>query len=138
LFFPFSTRITGVDIFCPYGALIGILGWASALRIVRNKKTCIDCSKCTIVCPVYIEVEKKNTVYNLECLGCYDCIDSCPVEDTLDMKLLDLARRYIMQCMPAWLWFVRSLYEYGTIYRILAQQCTSTGIHGKDFRSGQS
>jgi polyferredoxin len=79
--------------FCPYGALIGILGWASALRIVRNKKTCIDCSKCTIVCPVYIEVEKKNTVYNLECLGCYDCIDSCPVEDTLDMKLLGFGKK---------------------------------------------
>ena len=79
--------------FCPYGALIGILGWASVLRIVRNKKTCIDCSKCTIVCPVYIEVEKKNTVYNLECLGCYDCIDSCPVEDTLDMKLLGFGKK---------------------------------------------
>ena len=79
--------------FCPYGALIGILGWASALRIVRNKKTCIDCSKCTIVCPVYIEVEKKSIVYNLECLGCYDCIDSCPVEDTLDMKLLGFGRK---------------------------------------------
>jgi polyferredoxin len=24
--------------FCPYGALVGILGWASALRIVRNKR----------------------------------------------------------------------------------------------------
>ena len=79
--------------FCPYGALIGILGWASALRIVRNKKTCIDCSKCTIVCPVYIEVEKKSIVYNLECLGCYDCIDSCPVEDTLDMKLLGFGKK---------------------------------------------
>jgi polyferredoxin len=79
--------------FCPYGALVGILGWASALRIVRNKKTCIDCSKCTIVCPVYIEVEKKSIVYNLECLGCYDCIDSCPVEDTLDMKLLGFGKK---------------------------------------------
>ena len=86
--------------FCPYGAMIGILGWASAFRIVRNKKTCIDCSKCTIACPVHIEVEKKNVVYNVECLGCYDCVDSCPVDDTLDMKLLGYKRRYIMLFMP--------------------------------------
>jgi polyferredoxin len=79
--------------FCPYGALIGILGWASAFRIVRNKETCIDCSKCTIACPVHIEVEKKNTVYNLECLGCYDCVDSCPVDDTLDMKLMGYGKK---------------------------------------------
>lgn len=79
--------------FCPYGALIGILGWASVFRIVRNKKTCIDCSKCTIACPVHIEVEKKNVVYNVECLGCYDCVNSCPVDDTLDMKLLGFGKK---------------------------------------------
>ena len=79
--------------FCPYGALVGILGWASVFRIVRNKETCIDCSKCTIVCPVYIEVEKKSIVYSEECLGCYDCVDSCPVDDTLDMKLLGFGKK---------------------------------------------
>jgi NAD-dependent dihydropyrimidine dehydrogenase PreA subunit len=79
--------------FCPYGALIGILGWASAIRIVRNKKTCIDCSKCTVACPVYIEVEKKNIVYDVECLGCYDCVDSCPVNGALDMKLLGFGKK---------------------------------------------
>ncbi len=79
--------------FCPYGALIGILGWASAIRIVRNRKTCIDCGKCTIACPVYIEVEKKNIVYNVECLGCYDCVDSCPVKGALDMKLLGFGKK---------------------------------------------
>jgi polyferredoxin len=79
--------------FCPYGAFIGILGWASAIRIVRNKKTCIDCSKCTVACPVYIEVEKKSIVYDVECLGCYDCVDSCPVDGALDMKLLGFGKK---------------------------------------------
>ncbi len=79
--------------FCPYGAFIGVLGWASAIRIVRNKKTCIDCSKCTVACPVYIEVEKKNIVYDVECLGCYDCVDSCPVNGALDMKLLGFGKK---------------------------------------------
>ncbi len=79
--------------FCPYGAMIGILGWASAFRIVRNRKTCIDCSKCTVACPVYIEVERKNIVYNVECLGCYDCVGACPVKGALDMKILGLWKK---------------------------------------------
>ena len=79
--------------FCPYGAFIGILGWASVFRIVRNKNTCIDCSKCTVACPVYIEVEKKNIVYDVECLGCYDCVDSCPVNGALDMKVLGFGKK---------------------------------------------
>ena len=79
--------------FCPYGALIGVLSWASPTRIVRNKITCIDCSKCTVACPVYIEVEKKNIVYDVECLGCYDCVDSCPVNGALDMKLLGFGKK---------------------------------------------
>jgi len=79
--------------FCPYGALIGVLGWASPTRIVRNKKTCIDCSKCTVACPVHIEVEKKSIVYDVECLGCYDCVDSCPVNGALDMKLLGFGKK---------------------------------------------
>jgi len=79
--------------FCPYGAIVGILGWASALRIVRNKNKCIDCSKCTIACPVYIKVEKKNVVYSVECLGCYDCVGSCPVSGALDMKILGFGKK---------------------------------------------
>ncbi len=79
--------------FCPYGAMIGILGWASAFRIVRDKNTCIDCSKCTKACPVFIEVEKKNTVYNLECLACYDCVGSCPVNGALDMKIVGIGKK---------------------------------------------
>jgi len=79
--------------FCPYGALIGILGWASAFRIVRDSVKCIDCSKCTRVCPVFIEVEKKNIVYSPECLGCYDCVDSCPVNGALDMKIIGIGKK---------------------------------------------
>lgn len=74
--------------FCPYGAFMGILGWASVFRIVRDKGKCIDCSKCTIVCPVYIEVEKKNIVLSPECLACYDCVGACPANGALDMKII--------------------------------------------------
>lgn len=74
--------------FCPYGALVGILGLVSPFRIVRDKELCIDCGKCTKACPVYITVENKNTVSNQECLACYDCVQACPKKGALDMRLI--------------------------------------------------
>ncbi len=73
---------------CPYGALLGMLNFISPTRIVRNSKTCIDCSACTTACPSFIKVEKVKEVYSDECTGCMACIDSCPVEKTLEIKVV--------------------------------------------------
>lgn len=72
--------------FCPYGALLGIIAYASPLRITRNTKKCIDCGKCTRACPSNILVEKKKHVLTHECTACYDCVHACPVNGALDMK----------------------------------------------------
>ncbi len=74
--------------FCPYGALLGIIGYASPMRITRDTKKCIDCGKCTKACAMHILVEKKKHVLTHECVACYDCVNACPVNDTLDMKLI--------------------------------------------------
>lgn len=74
--------------FCPYGALLGILGWISPFRIARDKDLCIDCGKCTKACPVYITVETAKTVTNPECIVCYDCVQACPKPGALDLKLI--------------------------------------------------
>ncbi|MFQ5963948.1 MAG: 4Fe-4S binding protein [Candidatus Scalinduaceae bacterium] len=79
--------------FCPYGAMIGVIGWASSLRIVRDREKCIDCGKCTKACPVFIVVENKKAVYNCECLTCYDCVNACPVNGALDMKVVGIGKK---------------------------------------------
>ncbi|GAB4370907.1 MAG: 4Fe-4S binding protein [Calditrichia bacterium] len=68
---------------CPYGALLGMLSWLSPFKIHRNKSTCIDCSKCTLVCPAKINVHKAKAVFSDECHACLKCVDVCPVKDTL-------------------------------------------------------
>jgi polyferredoxin len=72
---------------CPYGALLGIMSLISPVKIKRNISTCIDCEKCSKVCPSRIKVHKLKTVNSDECFGCMACVDSCPVADTLDMKI---------------------------------------------------
>ncbi len=71
---------------CPYGALLGLISIISPNKIKRNPVSCIDCGLCAKVCTSYIKVDKVNTVISDECNTCLNCVDICPVADTLDLK----------------------------------------------------
>jgi polyferredoxin len=71
---------------CPYGAMLFIISLLSPFRIKRNKKTCINCSKCSLNCPHNIEVDKKNQVFSDDCSFCLLCVSSCPINNTLDIR----------------------------------------------------
>jgi polyferredoxin len=72
---------------CPYGALLGALSWLSPLKITRNKTTCVDCELCTKACPANIEVHTAGRVLSDECMGCLQCVQVCPVKNTLDLRV---------------------------------------------------
>ncbi len=73
---------------CPYGALTGLLSMLSPFMISRNKKTCLQCDKCTQICPNQIQVSKKSVINSPECNGCQSCISVCPSQGTLGISLL--------------------------------------------------
>lgn len=70
---------------CPYGALLGMASWLSPWKIRRNAGSCIDCRKCTQVCPANIEVHRLATVRSDECHACLHCVTACPVKETLGL-----------------------------------------------------
>jgi polyferredoxin len=78
---------------CPYGALLGILNFISPNKIKRNAVSCIDCGLCAKACPSAIKVDKVITVWSDECTSCMNCVDACPVEDTLDLFTLLPAKK---------------------------------------------
>ncbi len=71
---------------CPYGALLGIFSFLSPHKIKRNPVSCIDCGLCAKACYSSIKVDKVLAVYSDECTSCLNCIDVCPVADTLELK----------------------------------------------------
>jgi polyferredoxin len=73
---------------CPYGALLGLVSFLSPNKIKRNPVSCIDCGLCNKACPSNIKVDKVKTVYSDECTTCLNCIDACPVADTLYVSSL--------------------------------------------------
>ena len=60
------------------------LKWPS-LHLVSEGEECIDCKKCTRVCPMSLEVDamvKVGDLENSECILCGMCVDNCP-EDVI-------------------------------------------------------
>lgn len=78
---------------CPYGALLGLVGLLSPIKIKRNISSCTDCNKCTKVCPNFIDVAKKKYVVSDECTSCMSCIDVCPVKDTLYLNIVPTKKK---------------------------------------------
>jgi len=76
---------------CPYGALMGLTALLSPLRIRRNPDRCIDCGKCAKACPSLIPVDVLRTVRTPECTGCLTCIASCPVDQALELRPIEIS-----------------------------------------------
>ena len=68
---------------CPYGALLGLVGWLSPARIRRDPESCSGCESCTAACPQRLPVHTSLTVASVECTACHTCVDACPKAQTL-------------------------------------------------------
>ena len=70
---------------CPYGALLGLPALISPLQIKRRADACINCQRCERVCPSRIKVARKQRIGSAECIGCLECVSTCPVENCLTL-----------------------------------------------------
>lgn len=71
---------------CPYGALLGVAGALSPLRVVRDEGACRDCRACTRACGAGIRVHEARAVHGLECTSCMACVAACRVDGALGVR----------------------------------------------------
>lgn len=71
---------------CPYGALLGVLSWASPLKVTRVARNCTDCGLCDRACPAFLPVATGGRVHSAECTGCLDCVAVCPAPGALELQ----------------------------------------------------
>jgi polyferredoxin len=92
---------------CPYGALFGFASLLSPLRIRREPEPCIDCAKCTKVCPSNLPVDQLITIKSAECTGCLECVAICPAEGALHLALPQIPKPFrqgskVPRRIPSW------------------------------------
>jgi polyferredoxin len=72
---------------CPLGAAAGLLGALSPVYLKREAEACKACAVCTRACPMGLPVHTAKTIKSPDCIGCLECVDECPREGALGLKL---------------------------------------------------
>jgi ferredoxin len=81
---------------CPLGALIALFNrfppfkWISGVRLNKVEEKCTKCGICKRVCPTQVKdvYEKKSgDVANSQCIYCLRCVEMCPEEECLQLKI---------------------------------------------------
>jgi polyferredoxin len=73
---------------CPLGAVIGIAGKLSPLRIQREGGACVGCTLCDRRCPMGLSVATMADLTHRDCVMCLGCVDTCPQPGALELKLV--------------------------------------------------
>ncbi len=72
---------------CPLGAASGLLGKLSPVYLKREADACKVCKVCTKACPMGLQVHKARTITSVDCIGCLECVQACPREGAMEVKL---------------------------------------------------
>ena len=72
---------------CPLGAATGLIGKLSPFYLKREADACKNCAICTKACPMGLPVHSVTTMKHPDCIGCLECVDECPREGALELKL---------------------------------------------------
>ena len=65
--------------FCKEGAAAGLLNLVSRRKVKRDASLCNSCAICDRICPMWIEISKKDIVTEHSCVCCFKCMQVCPV-----------------------------------------------------------
>ena len=73
---------------CPLGGALSLVSHVSLLRIRRTESTCKSCALCARPCPVGIDVEKAAPLVSTNCIGCLECVETCPRHGALEVTFM--------------------------------------------------
>ncbi len=71
---------------CPLGGVLSLLGRFSLLRLRRSASACTDCTLCDAACPVAVRPSAAAPLVSSDCVGCMDCVTTCPVRGALQVE----------------------------------------------------
>jgi polyferredoxin len=72
---------------CPLGAATGLVSKLSPVYLKREGTACKSCAICSKSCPMGLDVHTPDTIKSQDCIGCLECIGSCPRAGALELKV---------------------------------------------------
>ena len=84
MFFWVSFLGRGYCYYCPLGTVLSGLAKIGGQRIQTDRTKCVQCGRCTAICPMSIDVKQyavqQASVQDSLCVGCGHCVDACPTQ----------------------------------------------------------
>lgn len=80
---------------CPLGALIGLMGRLSLVKVERDAASCTSCGVCDKKCPMGVAVSTSHRIGSVECNNCLICTEVCP-RGSLDLKVVGMGNRTLI------------------------------------------
>jgi ferredoxin len=68
------------NIICPVGTLLGLISRFSFFKVKIEKNDCLNCGICAKDCKANCINSEEMTVDMSRCIGCFNCIQTCPTE----------------------------------------------------------
>ena len=72
---------------CPLGAVSGLFGAFSPVRIERFAAACTSCGICTRACPMGLPVATSDRIVSPDCNACLECVGACPQVGALELRV---------------------------------------------------
>src|SRR5574344_1435421 len=63
---------------CPLGAIFSILSKLTIIKIKKERTVCGLCKACSLNCPMGIDLNSTDLVNSGECINCFRCTQVCP------------------------------------------------------------
>lgn len=77
--------------FCPNGLILSLFNRGSLVVKEKDLRKCTKCGVCKRVCPMdnekVYEEKENNNVNSRDCINCFTCVDKCPEDDCLSVKI---------------------------------------------------
>ncbi|RJP79702.1 MAG: 4Fe-4S binding protein [Candidatus Zixiibacteriota bacterium] len=72
---------------CPLSATFDPLARLGLIKVARDDHACNQCGACRRACPHDLAVQNHTVVRHRDCTNCLECVDACPVEGALSLKV---------------------------------------------------
>jgi polyferredoxin len=72
---------------CPLSAALDPFSRLGRIRVVRVPDRCIRCGVCGGACPQRIPAPRRDRVTDALCTNCLRCMDACPEQGALELRL---------------------------------------------------